>query len=72
VTGASLRNGLLHIDLTREIPEAMKPRRIAIASDAGAEPKQIEATQGLIPVSPDGLGFMALRRLSAIFRILHD
>jgi molecular chaperone IbpA len=45
VTGASLRNGLLHIDLTREIPEAMKPRRIEIASGAGDKPKQIEATK---------------------------
>ncbi|WP_322989722.1 MULTISPECIES: Hsp20 family protein [unclassified Hoeflea] len=43
VTGASLRNGLLHIDLTREIPEAMKPRRIPLSSDAGENPKQIEA-----------------------------
>ena len=30
VTGASLDNGLLSIDLTREVPEAMKPRRIDI------------------------------------------
>lgn len=45
VTGASLRNGLLHVDLVRELPEAMKPRRIAISSDAGDEPKQIEATK---------------------------
>ena len=30
--GASLENGLLHIDLVREIPEAMKPRSIPIAS----------------------------------------
>jgi molecular chaperone IbpA len=28
VKGASLENGLLHIDLVREIPEAMKPRAI--------------------------------------------
>lgn len=27
---ASMNNGLLHVDLVREIPEAMKPRRIAI------------------------------------------
>jgi molecular chaperone IbpA len=27
---ASLDNGLLHIDLVREIPEAMKPRVIPI------------------------------------------
>lgn len=32
VTGASLENGLLHIDLVREIPEAMKPRQIEINS----------------------------------------
>ena len=32
VTGASLENGLLHIDLEREIPEAMKPRKIEIGS----------------------------------------
>lgn len=30
VTGAQMQNGLLHIDLVREIPEAMKPRQIAI------------------------------------------
>lgn len=30
VVGASMENGLLHIDLEREIPEAMQPRRIAI------------------------------------------
>jgi molecular chaperone IbpA len=32
VSGASLENGLLHVDLVREIPEAMKPRSIPIAS----------------------------------------
>ncbi|MEQ8515827.1 MAG: heat-shock protein IbpA, partial [Chromatocurvus sp.] len=30
VNGARLENGLLHVELEREIPEAMKPRRIAI------------------------------------------
>ena len=35
VTGAALENGLLHIDLVREVPEAKKPRRIQIAT-AGA------------------------------------
>jgi molecular chaperone IbpA len=46
VTGASLANGLLTIDLKREIPEAMKPRRIEISSDRAlpkAETKQIES-----------------------------
>ena len=32
ITGATLVNGVLTIDLERELPEAMKPRRIAIAS----------------------------------------
>lgn len=32
VTGARFENGLLHIDLVREIPEAMKPKKIAIQS----------------------------------------
>ncbi len=30
VTGANLRNGLLHVELVRKIPEAQKPRRIEI------------------------------------------
>lgn len=30
VIGASMENGLLHVDLEREIPEAMQPRKIAI------------------------------------------
>ncbi|ALA16626.1 MULTISPECIES: Hsp20 family protein [Chelatococcus] len=32
VTGAALENGLLHVDLVREVPEAMKPRTIPIAT----------------------------------------
>lgn len=38
VTGANLRNGLLRIDLKRELPEILKPRKIAIG--------QGEATAG--------------------------
>jgi molecular chaperone IbpA len=33
VTGAELNNGLLSIELVREIPDAMKPRKIAIGTD---------------------------------------
>ena len=33
VTGASYENGMLNIDLAREIPEALKPRKIEIASN---------------------------------------
>jgi len=42
VTGATLENGLLHIDLVREVPEAKKPRLIPIAANSSA--KAIEAT----------------------------
>ena len=38
VTGASLRNGLLSIDLERELPERLKPRKIAITSEAPRQP----------------------------------
>lgn len=47
VAGANLTNGLLTIELKREIPEAMKPRRIEIGTAPGSsgEPRQIEAGQ---------------------------
>lgn len=50
VVGAHLSNGLLIIDLVREVPEAMRPRRIAIttaaAEDAGeGTSKLIEAAK---------------------------
>jgi len=44
VKGASFDNGLLKIELVREIPEAMKPRRIAINGASNADNvHQIEA-----------------------------
>lgn len=42
VVGAALKNGLLFIDLKRNIPEELKPRKIEIAA-ASAKSKQIEA-----------------------------
>lgn len=42
VTGADLADGLLHVDLVRNVPERLKPRTIAIGGSADA-PKQIEA-----------------------------
>jgi molecular chaperone IbpA len=42
-SGAVHENGLLHIDLVREVPEALKPRRIEIASASDYETKAIEA-----------------------------
>ena len=41
VVDASLENGILVVDLKREVPEALKPRKIAIAS-AAAAPKAVE------------------------------
>ena len=40
VKGASLQNGLLHVDLVREIPEAKKSRQIPIGN---GQPKVVEA-----------------------------
>ena len=48
VTGASLEHGLLRIDLEREIPEAMKPRRIEIETGQPRIAKR--ARQGDAPV----------------------
>lgn len=39
VTGASLDNGMLHVDLVHEVPEAMKPRKIEIGS---GQPRLVE------------------------------
>ena len=44
VTDARLENGLLHIDLLREVPEALKPRKIEIGTaTVEAKPKVIES-----------------------------
>jgi molecular chaperone IbpA len=47
VQAARLENGLLHIDLVRELPEAMKPRQIAISAGAAkaVKPKAITQVQ---------------------------
>jgi urease accessory protein len=39
MVGASLDNGLLHVDLVREVPEAMKPRTIKIGTVENAQPQ---------------------------------
>nr|WP_070960354.1 Hsp20 family protein [Hyphomonas sp. Mor2] len=45
VTGAELRNGLLRVELVRELPEAKKPRKIEIgAPKKGGKPKLIEGS----------------------------
>jgi len=48
VSEAKLENGLLHIDLRRELPDAMKPRKIEIARANGAMQKTIEAQPGQV------------------------
>ncbi len=42
VTNAELRNGLLRVALLRELPEAKKPRKIAIGAPAKSKPKLIK------------------------------
>jgi molecular chaperone IbpA len=42
VTGASHVNGMLHIDLAREVPEALKPRTIEISKGETVETKVVE------------------------------
>ncbi len=42
VTGAAHVDGMLHIDLVREVPEALKPRRIEIARGATVDSKVVE------------------------------
>ncbi|MEA2977331.1 MAG: molecular chaperone IbpA [Alphaproteobacteria bacterium] len=44
VKNASLENGLLHVDLVREIPEAKKPRNIPIAVNAAAAPQVVDGS----------------------------
>ena len=43
VTGASHVNGMLNVDLVREVPEALKPRRIEIANGDTVEAKAVES-----------------------------
>lgn len=45
VKGASLENGLLHVDLVREVPEAAKPRVIPITTQAQGPKSVIENAQ---------------------------
>ncbi len=46
VSGAELKNGLLRIDLLRELPEAMKPRKIAIGKAKKTKPTLIDGKKG--------------------------
>jgi molecular chaperone IbpA len=43
VGGAKLENGLLTIELVRELPEILKPRKIQISGAAKTKPKVVEA-----------------------------
>lgn len=43
VIGASHADGMLHVDLVREVPEALKPRRIAISGNAAVEKDVVDA-----------------------------
>ena len=41
ITGAAHTDGMLHIELERQVPEALKPRQIQIASDVPAVAKDV-------------------------------
>jgi len=43
VTGAAHADGMLHVDLVREVPEALKPRRIEIANGDAVEKDVVDA-----------------------------
>ena len=47
VTGADLQDGLLHIDLQRNLPERMKPRTIAIGGAPKSDVPRIDAKPGV-------------------------
>jgi len=51
VRKAGLEHGLLTVDLAREIPEEMKPRRISIGSSSGTLPAQPETVRERAAVS---------------------
>ncbi|NNM74221.1 Hsp20 family protein [Enterovirga aerilata] len=51
VTSAVLGNGLLTIELKREVPEALKPRRIEIAAPGSKSPLQDNTQQPLIAIA---------------------
>ena len=42
VSGAAHENGMLHVDLVRELPEALKPRRIEISKSGSSGAPAIE------------------------------
>src|SRR6185503_12592298 len=49
VKGAAFDNGLLKIELVRELPEAMKPRRISIAGSPASNVRQIDGKTAARP-----------------------
>jgi molecular chaperone IbpA len=52
VVSASVRNGLLIVELVRELPEAMKPRKIEIVGSSSRDDRKPEDSQ-LIEGSPE-------------------
>src|SRR6202007_388643 len=45
VAGANLVNGMLHVDLVREVPEAAKPRKVQIVTGQAEQPQVVEQKQ---------------------------
>ena len=51
VRGADMKDGLLSVELVREIPEAMKPRKIDIGSSSGRDERSAIGSSGEQPAS---------------------
>ncbi|TJX56840.1 MAG: Hsp20 family protein [Mesorhizobium sp.] len=52
VKAANIHNGLLSVDLVREVPEELKPRRIEIGSEARAVPLQDSGNKQSMDAEP--------------------
>ncbi|TGV16579.1 Hsp20 family protein [Mesorhizobium sp. M8A.F.Ca.ET.173.01.1.1] len=52
VKAANIHNGLLSVDLVREVPEELKPRRIEIGSEARAVPLQDDGNKQSMDAEP--------------------
>ncbi|HCX67654.1 Hsp20 family protein [Parvibaculum sp.] len=53
VSGAHLENGLLHVDLVRRVPEALKPRRIEISAPPAPPASGQRALEGALATAAD-------------------
>ena len=53
IVGATLTDGVLQVDLERELPEAMKPRRVAVESKPALATKVVEGRKKMIEAAAE-------------------